>query len=596
MCRHLTPFSVRAPGGSRTRRPDTVKSRVYRHQGSKILYNQAPKLSNVIYQSLPSMSNFLTRVKDHIQEKRMQARQHDFVGPRRSRSSASSTGSFDSSQSLSRSNNISAVTTAGPDALDLEIRFVSARGLPRMDMVGAGCDPYFRAKIDDTIAYTSRALPNTLNPEWNEFWRVRNVPSLAILKVKVYDKDENQYIDDYIGKVKITDVYVGGLREVPIVSLLGRDHGTFQIEVISRPAEYPNLPAYIFDGPCRYSIHLSPTVGAFTARTTSARRYSTWKIHLKGIQLFFGNHRQHWNREYRAAQAIFSGPLSLTVRAPIIAGHRLLYARTTANRTGILDNAEDFWSLFRARVDEGHGQGLARLMGVNLDVGIRRTCPICGKPESDIHSMECTGNHLPNDIPSEPGARTNTSTGGRVPLDAEFGAVANLAGTIVPHEHVQRIKPAVYTYIIDEDTFRFSETGAAFFVDFASKHALHSSCAETVRYAGEFHPRPSCGWANFDDRIPDHDVDWELWIDNGSGTYAPPIDMLDNLRRLFEYNWPGLAVRTFDFRDKDQKESVQACRDYALQKRGILREELEPSVLEGESSSSLWKMASVRKG
>lgn len=32
----------------------------------------------------------------------------------------------------------------------------------------------------------------------------------------------------------------------------------------------------------------------------------------------------------------------------------------------------------------------------------------------------------------------------------------------------------VYTYVIGEDeTFRFSETGASFFVDFASKHALH---------------------------------------------------------------------------------------------------------------------------
>jgi hypothetical protein len=57
------------------------------------------------------------------------------------------------------------------------------------------------------------------------------VPSLAILKVKVYDKDENQYLDDYVGRFKITDVYVGGLRDVPIMSLLRREHGTFQIEV-----------------------------------------------------------------------------------------------------------------------------------------------------------------------------------------------------------------------------------------------------------------------------------------------------------------------------------------------------------------------------
>ncbi|KAG8680994.1 hypothetical protein FRC08_015919 [Ceratobasidium sp. 394] len=421
------------------------------------------------------------------------------------------------------------------------------------------------------------------------------VPALAIIKVKVYDKDENQYLDDYIGKFKITDVYVGGQREIPITNLIGKNRGTFRVEVRSKPASPPAAPAYMFDGPCRYAIHLSPTVGAFTARTTSARRYSTWKIHIRGIQAFFGDKHQHWNRDYRAAQAIFSGPLSITVRTPIIAGHRLLYARTTANKTGILSDSEGFWSLFRARLDDGHRQGLARLVGATGEPGVPAKCPVCNRETGETHSLECTEAHLPDHLPSEPGARTNTSTGGRVPQDAQFGAVANLASTVGPHEHVQRIKPAVYTYIIDEDTFRFSETGAAFFVDFASKHALHSSCAEEVRYAGEFHPRPDCGWANFREDLPDHSVKWELWIDNGSGTYAPTAELLDTLKGLLEYNWPGLVVRAWDFRSEEQKKSIQECRDYALQFRGIMREELEPCVLEGEKGSSLWKMASVRK-
>lgn len=250
------------------------------------------------------------------------------------------------------------------------------------------------------------------------------------------------------------------------------------------PIRYPVSLRYIslWRRILKLPLSLSPTVGAFTAKTTSARRYSTWKIHIKGIQLFFGDKHQHWNVNYRAAQAIFSGPLSLTVKTPIIAGHRLLYARTTANRTGILSDAEGFWSLFRARVDGWHGQGLARLVGVTP--GVQTHCPVCGRPESDIHNLECTATHHPGGISPEPGAPTNTSTGGRVSSDAEFGGVISLASPVTPHDHIQRIKPAVYTYIIDEETFRFSETGAAFFVDFASKHALHSSCAETVRYAG----------------------------------------------------------------------------------------------------------------
>ncbi|KAG8738419.1 hypothetical protein FRC10_006915 [Ceratobasidium sp. 414] len=573
------------------------------------------------------MSRFLNHVKERIEERRAQATQHDFVGEvapsrlsatrtsldhghRRNRSSGSSTLSSGGTGRVKRSN--SDPSAAGSDALDLEILFVSAEGLPRMDVVGAGCDPYFRVEIDDAIEYTSRALPNTLNPEWNEVWRVRNVPALAIIKVKVYDKDENQYLDDYIGKLKITDVYVGGQREIPITNLLGRNRGTFRIEIRSKPASPPAAPAYMFDGPCRYAIQrvsnqyvvdrhlslfssLSPTVGAFTVGATSARRYSTWKIHIKGIQTYFGDKHQHWNRDYRAAQAIFSGPLSITVRTPIIAGHRLLYARTTANKTGILYDAEGFWSLFRAGVDEGHRQGLARLVGAGEGPEAPARCSVCNRGTGETHSLECTEAHLPDDLPSVPDARTNTSTGGRVPPGAQFGAVADLALAVGPHEHVQRIKPAVYTYIIDEDTFRFSETGAAFFVDFASKHALHSRCAEEVRYAGEFHPRPDCGWANFSEDMPDHSVNWELWIDNGSGTYAPSADLLGTLKGLLEYNWPGLVVRAWDFRSEQQKKSIQECRDYALRFRGIAREELEPSLLEGEKGSSLWKMASVRK-
>jgi hypothetical protein len=59
----------------------------------------------------------------------------------------------------------------------------------------------------------------------------------------------------------------------------------------------------------------------------------------------------------------------------------------------------------------------------------------------------------------------------------------DVAGAANRQAFAHRVKPAVYTYVIavDDDTFRFSETGAKFFVDFASKHALHANCAEAVR-------------------------------------------------------------------------------------------------------------------
>ena len=151
-----------------------------------------------------------------------------------------------------------------------------------------------------------------------------------------------------------------------------------------------------------------------------------------------------------------------------------------------------------------------------------------------------------------------------------------------------RVKPAVYTYIISavDDSLRFSETGAAFFVDFASKHALHANCAPAVRYSGEFHPRPAGGWENFSDETPDEAVRWELVIDNNSGTYSPDPLMLPDLKELLQYNFPGFTIHAWDRNDPRLAHSREACRAYALDKRGVRQEELQPHADPGQVTLS----------
>jgi len=129
--------------------------------------------------------------------------------------------------------------------------------------------------------------------------------------------------------------------------------------------------------------------------------------------------------------------------------------------------------------------------------------------------------------------------------------------------NTNNIKPCVYTYIIEDHTWRFSETGASFFVDFASKHALHSNCAQTVYYAGEFHPRPMGGWDQYDPNEIHEWNQWELVIDNGSGTYAPNLKLLNKLKDLLIFNFPNLNVETYDFNDPQLTTSIKACRDFA---------------------------------
>ncbi|CAF1058392.1 unnamed protein product [Rotaria sordida] len=117
----------------------------------------------------------------------------------------------------------------------------------------------------------------------------------------------------------------------------------------------------------------------------------------------------------------------------------------------------------------------------------------------------------------------------------------------------KKIRPCVYTYIIDDNTWRFSETGNQFFTDFASKHAILANCSEYILYGGQFHPRPKYGWNRLND-------EWELVFDNVSGTYAPNGDLLVNLKALLLFNFPGLNIVTYNYKDPKLKQSLEDVR------------------------------------
>jgi len=330
------------------------------------------------------------------------------------------------------------------------------------------------------------------------------------------------------------------------------------------------MPRYTFDGPVSYSRYFSPTVGLFVgskderpdpdadmdhskeikamiSKGTDSKQdppeplenkpsaleraqqhgYSTWKVHLKGVPQFFGDAHQHWLESYPAAKKIFKGPKVL--RASIRSAHRVLYARTTMNEYGIIENADDFW---------------------------RELAPL------ESRSSDPSGHS------SNPKRHLNREAGEQ------------------SEPNSWRVKPVLYTYIIgDDDMLRFSETGAAFFVDFASKHALHACVAETVRYSGEFHARPLIdgGWAGYAKReANEQHCEWELLIDNASGmffaamlipglnvnpffigTYGPDKTLLPALCETLEYNFPGIRVRAFHFEDEELDQSKKAMEAYA---------------------------------
>ncbi|KAG1731236.1 uncharacterized protein EDB91DRAFT_1155182 [Suillus paluster] len=396
--------------------------------------------------------------------------------------------------------------------VDLVIRFIGASDLPRVHVIGT-TNPCFRAQLDDKVSYKSSVKSSTLSPVWDETWIINKVPSTATLSVVVRETETGALVDNDIGSFQTT--ISPGVKEAEIVGKrLGQNKGSFWLNIQSSPSAHDSrsLP-YSFDGPIHYSRHNSPTMGVLT-NLRDTQLYSTWKIYIKGIPQLFGDTMQRWNHDYKAAQAIFQGPTSIAVRSALVAGHRMLYARTVLNSFGVITSADDVFKLLHDGPRQLSGDG--------------------------------------------------------------------------SHGLTNRIKPAVYTYVIskEDETFRFSETGAAFFVDFASKHALHSNCAESVVYSGEFHPRPEGGWENFSDCIDDSSVRWELVIDNNSGTYSPNPDLLVKVAQLLELNFAGINIVVLAQDDPELKKSRDACREYALTKRGVKATELEPHATEGEETLS----------
>ncbi|KAF9412021.1 hypothetical protein BGZ94_001172 [Podila epigama] len=112
-----------------------------------------------------------------------------------------------------------------------------------------------------------------------------------------------------------------------------------------------------------------------------------------------------------------------------------------------------------------------------------------------------------------------------------------LHGDRLSKDEHQDLRTVVFTYSIVPRGLYFSETGAAFFQDFMSKHAMHANRATEVMFSGEFR------------LYKDAQDQWHLLIDNNSGTYAPKKEQLPKVKKLFELNFPDLIVTAMDRED-----------------------------------------------
>ncbi|KAI0561647.1 hypothetical protein FGB62_76g072 [Gracilaria domingensis] len=105
----------------------------------------------------------------------------------------------------------------------------------------------------------------------------------------------------------------------------------------------------------------------------------------------------------------------------------------------------------------------------------------------------------------------------------------------------RRGKPRLFTYVLMPTKLYLAETGAEFFRDMMSKHAMHSSASTEVVYAGELQFVVS-GYGTENPHV-------KLIVDNNSGTYAPGKEDLPKVAEVFRRNFPGLEVLALDYRD-----------------------------------------------
>ncbi|GAB4814268.1 hypothetical protein N2152v2_001314 [Parachlorella kessleri] len=319
-----------------------------------------------------------------------------------------------------------------------EVNIIRATNLPSGDWWNGLSDPYVVVAITPAssaangaqkLTYKTRTAWKDLNPHYDEFFEVGNLPEGSQLLAEVWDKDVVTP-DDVLGSAswmfapqqaqqqqqqdwhhqwqqppqhanKLPPAVCGRVAVTLQLRNPGRGNklqGQLELEVQYRPSQQAGPPLML--GPVRFRQHLSPTAGWLMGNMNDDRsmEYSTYKLYLLHIGSIFEGVRHPWNRQYPNAAALFGNPVMLIgVRSQ----HASLYATQLGQcRMGVLRDETDFFALFN------------------------------------------------------------------------FGKRGNSC--------------RYFTYSLLADSLRCSETGAKFSQDMMSKHAMHAAGAEEVLYAGEF--------------------------------------------------------------------------------------------------------------
>jgi hypothetical protein len=129
----------------------------------------------------------------------------------------------------------------------------------------------------------------------------------------------------------------------------------------------------------------------------------------------------------------------------------------------------------------------------------------------------------------------------------------------------------IFTYVLTLDgLLRFTETGKEFSIDLLSKHTMHSDVNIYIACSGEFfirrlkhphksiddpeqetHPAADLPGGPPSSPPPKNPEDYELIIDNDSGTYRPNAKFLPDLKKFLNVNFPGMHIKAMACDDEN---------------------------------------------
>ncbi|TQS36344.1 hypothetical protein Golomagni_03210 [Golovinomyces magnicellulatus] len=420
----------------------------------------------------------------------------------------------------------------------IKFTFHKAKNLPRSDLSSKLSDPYLTAtltsdlpkrhKSDPDMMLRTPTIHNCLNPKWNTEWIVAGIPSTGFkLKCRIYDEDQTDH-DDRLGNVTLKiDRIESGWR--------GKKHEPFIIKKRTGSKRAYLLhgctamldPDVRLDGSLFLSVELlgiseKPHGRMYTVGVTSFfKHYSPLIGLLAGTKApntseEYGQH--HVERyDFQANQFQLQGPV------PAELYHRFF----------------EFKPFVKEMFD---GSGIrGRLLNKAL------------------HHQHATI------------YKYSSST--------EYGIVSPCSN----EASMQFLKMVhfgdgwrTFTYILTLDgLLRFTETGKDFGIDLLSKHAMHSDVSVYVAFSGEFivRRRHNHNQSSYQDTDLSHaqnneePSNFELIIDNESGTYRPKGDLLPLLRKFLKKNFPGLCVETKDCLDEAHASFKQDQREYKKKER-----------------------------